>query len=177
VGATKVLLVNDDEVALIPVLDAVEQSGFVVTCATNLMEAFERICSEPYDALLTNLHLSRARDGLLIVNEFRRANPSAVILLLSTYPQLDTAELAILLLADEIVARPTDTASLIDVLMHRLAIGPVRSREIESVGAILDRTTEAAIARWYSLVEKEDPVDVHSDELRTSLRPSASAFR
>jgi hypothetical protein len=35
------------------------------------------------------------------------------------------------------------------------ATGPVRSRQIESVGAILDRTTEAAIADWYSLVQKE----------------------
>jgi len=86
------------------------------------MEALERICSEPYDALLTNLHLSRARDGLLIVNELRRVNPSAVILLLSAFPQLETAAQAILLRADEIVARPTDTASLIDVLTNRIAI-------------------------------------------------------
>jgi len=35
------------------------------------------------------------------------------------------------------------------------ATGAVRSRQIESVGAILDRTTEAAIAEWYSLVQKE----------------------
>jgi ActR/RegA family two-component response regulator len=119
------------------------------------MEALERICSEPCDALLTNLHLSRARDGLLIVNELRRVNPSAVILLLSAFPQLETAAQAILLRADEIVAKPTDTASLIDVLTHRIAIEPVCSRQIESVGAILDRTTEAAIAGWYSLVQKE----------------------
>jgi ActR/RegA family two-component response regulator len=155
VVATKILLVNDDEVALISILDVLERSGFAVSCATNLMEALERICSAPYDALLTNLHLSRARDGLLIINELRRVNPSAVILLLSAFPQLETAAQAILLRADEIVARPTDTASLIDVLTHRIAIGPVRSREIESVDVILDRTTEAAIAEWYSLVQKE----------------------
>jgi hypothetical protein len=35
------------------------------------------------------------------------------------------------------------------------ATGAVRGRQIESVGAILDRTTEAAIAEWYSLVQKE----------------------
>jgi ActR/RegA family two-component response regulator len=155
VRATKVLLVNDDEVALIALLDVLERSGFAVTCATNLMEALECICSAPYDALLTNLHLSRARDGLLIVNELRRVNPSAVILLLSAFPELETAAQAILLRADEILARPTDTASLIDVLTNRIAIGPVRSPQIEGVGAILDRTTEAAIAEWYSLVEKE----------------------
>lgn len=155
VAATKVLLVNDDEVALITLLEVLEKGGFSVTCATNAMEALECICSVRYDALLTNLHLSRAQDGLLIVNELRRASPSAVILLLNAVPQLEAAAQAILLQADDIVGRPTDTTSLIDVLVHRIASGPARTREIESVGTILDRTTETAIAEWYSLVEKE----------------------
>jgi ActR/RegA family two-component response regulator len=151
-SATKVLLVNDDEVVRITLAEALEQSGFAVTCAPNLGEALKRISSEPYDALLTDLHISRARDGLTLVNAVKHANPSAVTLLLSAFPQLETAAQAILLQADEILARPTDAASLVDVITHRVAIGPVRSREIESVGAILDRTTEAAIEEWYGLV-------------------------
>jgi ActR/RegA family two-component response regulator len=155
VTPSKVLLVNDDEVALISLRGGLEQSGFPVSCATNLADALERIGSEPYDVLLTNFHVSRARDGLMLVNALRHANPSAVILLLSAFPQLETAAQAILLQADEILARPADKTSLVDALTHRIAIGPVRSREFESVGAILDRTTEAAIAEWYGLVEKE----------------------
>jgi DNA-binding response OmpR family regulator len=34
-SATKVLLVNDDEVVRVAVADVLEQSGFAVTCATN----------------------------------------------------------------------------------------------------------------------------------------------
>jgi ActR/RegA family two-component response regulator len=151
-SATKVLLVNDDEVVRVALAEALEQNGFAVTCATDLVEALKRISSEPYDALLTNLHISRARDGLTLVNAVKHANPSAVTLLLSAFPQLETAAQAILLQADEILVRPTDAASLVDVITHRIAIGPVRSREIESVGAILDRTTEAAIEEWYGLV-------------------------
>jgi hypothetical protein len=45
-----------------------------------------------------------------------------------------------------------DRASLVDVLTHRVRIGPDRNRELESVSAILDRTTEAAIEEWYGLV-------------------------
>jgi ActR/RegA family two-component response regulator len=151
-SATKVLLVNDDEVVRIALAGALEQNGFAVTCATDLVEALKHIRSEPYDALLTDLHISRARDGLTLVNALKYANPSAVTLLLSAFPQLETAAQAILLQADEILARPTDAASLVDVITHRVAVGPARSREIESVGAILDRTTEAAIEEWYGLV-------------------------
>jgi ActR/RegA family two-component response regulator len=151
-AATKVLLVNDDEVVGVALAEVLEQRGFAVTCATNLVEALKRVSLEPYDALLTNLHTSRARDGLMLVNALRHANPSAVTLLLSAFPQLEAAAQAILLQADEILARPMDTASLVDVLTHRVRIGRVRNREIESVSAILDRTTEAAIEEWYGLV-------------------------
>jgi len=140
VDVTKVLLVNDDESALVAMVDVLERSGYAVTCATNLTETLETICSTSYDALLTNFHLSRARDGLMIVNALRSVNPSAVILLLSAFPQLETAAQAILLQTDEILARPADNGSLIDVLRHRLAIRPVRNREIESVSAVLDHT-------------------------------------
>jgi hypothetical protein len=60
--------------------------------------------------------------------------------------------------ADEILARPMDTPSLVDAITHRVAIGPTRNREIESVGAILDRTTEAAIEEWYGRVPMDSPL-------------------
>jgi ActR/RegA family two-component response regulator len=151
-AAAKVLLVNDDEAVRITLAEGLEQSGFAVSCATNLVEALTRISSESYDALLTNLHISRARDGLTLVSALRYANPSAVILLLSAFPQLEAAAQAILLQADEILVRPMDTPSLVDTITHRVAVGPVRNREVESVAAILERTTEAAIAEWYGLV-------------------------
>ena len=59
-----VLLVNDDEAVRVAMAEVLEQSGFAVTCATNVVDALVRISSGPYDALLTNLHLSRAIDGL-----------------------------------------------------------------------------------------------------------------
>jgi ActR/RegA family two-component response regulator len=151
-SAGKVLLVNDDEVVGMALAKVLEQSGFAVSRATTLVEALKHVNFEPYDALLTNLHISGARDGLMLVNALRHANPSAVTLLLSAFPQLEAPAQAILLQVDEILARPTDTASLVDVLAHRLRIGPVRNREIESISTILDRATEAAIEEWYGLV-------------------------
>jgi hypothetical protein len=43
--------------------------------------------------------------------------------------------------------------ALVDVIKQRIAIGPVRNREIESVAAILERTTEATIQEWYRLIQ------------------------
>jgi DNA-binding response OmpR family regulator len=151
--ANRVLLVDDDEIARMAVAGVLEQSGFEVTCATNVVEALKRISSEPYDALVSDLHMPGAGDGLTVVSAMRHANPTAVTLLLSAFPEMEAAVKAILLQADEILVKPMGLAVLADVIKQRIAIGPARNREVESVGAILDRTTETTIAEWFRLVE------------------------
>jgi CheY-like chemotaxis protein len=150
--AKKVLVVDDDEVVRMTLTGVLQQSGFAVTCATNVVEALKRITSEPYDALLSDLHMPGAGDGLTVVSAMRHANPSAVTLLLSAFPNMEAAAQAILLQADEILVKPMDVTSLVHVIKQRIAIGPVRNREIVSVSTIVDRTTEATIAEWYERV-------------------------
>jgi CheY-like chemotaxis protein len=154
-SAKRVLLVDDDEIARTAVAGVLEQSGFAVTCAKNVVEALKRISSEPYDALVSDLHMPGAGDGLTVVSAMRHANPSAVTMLLSAFPQMEAATQAILLQTDEIMVKPMGLAALADVIRLRIAIGPVRNREVESVGAILDRTTETTIDGWYRLVEMD----------------------
>jgi DNA-binding response OmpR family regulator len=151
--ANRVLLVDDDEIVRTAVAGVLEQSGFEVTCATNVVEALKRISSEPYDALVSDLHMPGAGDGLTVVSAMRHANPTAVTLLLSAFPEMEAAVKAILLQADEILVKPMGLAALADVIKQRIAIGPARNREVESVGAILERTTETTIAEWFRLVE------------------------
>jgi len=50
-SATKVLLVHDDEVLRVAAAEVLEQNGFAVTRATNLVDALMRISSGPYDAV------------------------------------------------------------------------------------------------------------------------------
>jgi CheY-like chemotaxis protein len=72
-SANRVLLVDDDEVVRMTLTGALEQSGFAVTCATNVVEALKRITSEPYNALLSDLHMPGAGDGLTVVSAMRHA--------------------------------------------------------------------------------------------------------
>jgi CheY-like chemotaxis protein len=152
-SANRVLLVDDDEIVRTTLAGVLEQSGFAVTCATNVVEALKRITSEPYDALLSDLHMPGAGDGLTVVSAMRHANPSAVTLLLSAFPHMEAAAQAVLSQADEILVKPMDVMSLVDVVKQRITTGPVRNREIVSVATILDRTTEATIAEWYERAE------------------------
>jgi CheY-like chemotaxis protein len=150
---TRVLLVDDDELMRAVLSDVLRHSGFAVTSASNVVEALQRISSETYDVLVSDLHMPAAGDGLTVVSAMRHANPSAVTFLLSAFPQMEAAAQALLQQADEILVKPMDATSLVKVIKQRVAIGPVRSREIESVAAILDRTTQAAIQEWYSRIQ------------------------
>src|ERR1700684_3070951 len=143
--ANRVLLVDDDEVVRMTVTGLLEQSGFAVTCASNVMEALKRITSESYDVLLSDLHMPGAGDGLTVVSAMRHVNPMAVTLLLSAFPEMNAAAQAILHQADEILAKPIDVGSLIQIIHQRVALGPQRTREIVTVATIIERTTGSII--------------------------------
>jgi CheY-like chemotaxis protein len=129
-----------------------------VTSATNVVEALKCITSGSYDALVSYLHMPGAGDGLTVASAMRHAYPAAVTFPLSAFPQIEAAAQAILLQADEVLVKPMGVAALVEAIKHRVAIGPVRNRKIESVAAILERTTEDIIQEWYRLIQTAELV-------------------
>ena len=121
-----------------------------------MSQALKFISSRRYDVLLTDLHMPGAGDGLTVVSAMRHANPEAVTLLLSAFPEMSAAANAILMQADEILVKPMNISDLLDAITQRLAKGPLHKRKIGTLATILERTCEASIADWYVEVEKED---------------------
>jgi DNA-binding response OmpR family regulator len=152
----RVLVVDDDEAVRVSLCTILEKHGFDVTCAADVSGALKLISSQKYDVLLTDLHMPGAGDGLTVVSAMRHANPEAVTLLLSSFPEMSAAANAILMQTDEILVKPMNIPDLISAITQRLARGPLHKRNIETLATILERTTEAGIADWYELVEKED---------------------
>lgn len=153
---TRILLVDDDVVVRMALTGVLEQSGFAVTTAANVPEALRLITgSETYDVLLSDLHMPGAGDGLTVVSAMRHANPQAVTLRPSAFPEMTAAVAAILQQADEILVKPMDIPSLIQVIRERVARGPHRKREVETVASILERSTAGTIREWYQRVETE----------------------
>ena len=155
----RVLLVDDDEIVRMALTGALEQSGFVVTCAAGVPEALKLISGpEPFDVLLSDLHMPGAGDGLTVVSAMRHANPTAVTLLLSAFPEMTAAVAAILQQADEILVKPIDLASLIEIIKDRVNGGPQGSRQTETVASVLERTTESIILDWFARIETDPSV-------------------
>jgi DNA-binding response OmpR family regulator len=151
----RVLVVDDNEAVRHGLCAILEKHGFAVTCAADVSGALKLISSQKFDVLLSDLHMPGAGDGLTVVSAMRHANPAAVTLLLSAFPEMSAAANAILMQADEILVKPMNVPDLIEAITLRLARGPLHKRKIETLAAILERTNEAGIADWYSQVEKE----------------------
>ena len=152
----RVLVVDDDEAIRTSLCAVLEHHGFEATCAGDVSEALKFISSQKYDVLVTDLHMPGAGDGLTVVSAIRHANPEAVTLLLSSFPEMSAAANAILMQTDEILVKPMRVPDLIDAIVQRLAKGPLQKRKVESLATILERTTEDGIDDWYQEVQKDD---------------------
>jgi CheY-like chemotaxis protein len=155
---TRVLLVDDDIIVRTTLSSHLSVSGFTVTTSGSVAEALKLICFETFDVLLSDLHMPGAGDGLTVISAMRHTNPRAVTLLLSAFPEMTAASRAIVEQADEVLTKPIDLTSLIDVIRQRVSAGPVGSREMSSVAEIVSRNAEAATQLWYDSLKKEEKV-------------------
>ncbi len=170
----KILLVDDNESIRVSLKAVLESHKFIVTAAANVSEALDLISTEPFDVLLSDLHMPGAGDGFTVVSAMRHRYPDAITLLFTGYPALKEAMEAILLQADEIVLKPMAIPELIALIRERLENrGMRRARNKERVAAILEREALSTIADWLARVNRDNeltPVTL-SDGERTGHLP------
>jgi CheY-like chemotaxis protein len=158
IARTRILLV-DDNAPLRKVLALVlEDSGFEVVMASNVNDALRMIGAEHFDVLLSDLQMPNAGDGLTVVSAMHHANPKAITLILSGYPEMKAAAAAILLQTDEVLTKPISGTELVEIIKRRLKLNTHETRPIESVATILARETQATIDSWLCRVDQEGDI-------------------
>ena len=125
-GKTKILLVDDNEELRKAMAAVLGANKFLVTIAANVSEALHLIDTQPFDVLLTDLHMPEAGDGFTVVSAMRHTNPDAVTLVFTGFPALQAAADAILLQADEVLLKPMAMPALIAVIREPLVKHEVR---------------------------------------------------
>ena len=159
-ASATILLVDDDEVLRHTLAAVLQEHGFEVTTAASVPEALKLISAGSYDVLLSDLHMPGRGDGLTVVSAMRHANPNAVTMLFSAFPEMGAAAQAILLQADQILVKPMNIPALIEAIEQRLAAGASPSRVIESVATILEYSIPSTVDAWFERVEKEKKLTV-----------------
>jgi DNA-binding response OmpR family regulator len=153
----KILVVDDDEQIRTSLRAVLEFNQFKVTTAGNVGEALHLIDTEPFDVLLSDLHMPRAADGFTVVSAMRHTHPEAVTLMFTGYPALKEAMSAILLQTDETLLKPLAPPTLVAQIREMLKNRGIRKlTSIERVASILERDTQATIEDWLDRVDAED---------------------
>jgi CheY-like chemotaxis protein len=151
-----------------------EHKGFEVVSAANVTEALKLITRESFDVLITDLHMPNPGDGFAVITAMRHIQPKALTLLVSGYPDVKSAMDAILLEADEIIVKPFEAKTLVDlvhdkVLTRKVAVPTPKER----VAGILQRCTGLIVEDWLARVKKNTELSrvALSDQERTGYLP------
>ena len=172
--AYRALLVDDDDAVRAVMTETLGRKGFDVVAAASVTEALRLITIQSFDVLITDLHMPNAGDGFTVVTAMRHSQPNALTLIVSGYPDVQSAMATILLEADEILIKPFEILRLPELIREKiLARKPFARVEKERVGAILQRCAALVIEDWLTRVNQSKELNhlALSDSERTGHLP------
>ena len=170
----KVLLVDDDDAVRTMMWVTLQHKGFEVVAAASVTEALTHIATDRFDVLITDLHMPNPGDGFTVVTAMRHSQPDVLTLLVSGYPDVQSAMAAILLEADEIMVKPLDIGKLPDLVREKmLNRRPAARLEKERVVTILQRCIASVVEEWLARAKQSKELNqvLLSDAERTGHLP------
>ena len=121
------ILIVDDEPAIRATMRLVfQKEGFDVTVASTVKEALDEIAKQEFDVLLSDLNIGQPGDGFTVVSAMRRSQPKALTLIITGYPDFETALRAIRSQVDDYVTKPADLSELMATIKEKLTHPTVR---------------------------------------------------
>jgi len=116
---TRVLVVDDEEIVRESLGGWLEKDGYPVSSAPDGPSAVERLKTERWNIILLDLKMP-GMDGLQVLEEARRLQPDAAVIMMTAYATVDTAVKAMKLGATDYLVKPFDPEEL-TLLMQDVA--------------------------------------------------------
>lgn len=120
--AGKRLLFVDDERVIRETLSLILlRYGFTVTTAATVEEALAQIKAQSFDLLFCDLNIDSEGDGYTVVRAMREVAPGCVVIVLTGYPDMESADEGVWHGIDDYIAKPADANLLVALLAQKLA--------------------------------------------------------
>jgi len=132
----RILLVDDDRVARVPLRDDIREAGYEVDEAGSAEEALDLLRRNPYDVVVTDLRMP-GMDGIELLERVKAQRPDAEVIVITAYGTVQTAVRAMKLGAYEYLTKPFDNEELL-LLLERIR----RVREVMAENLRLRRRLE-----------------------------------
>jgi CheY-like chemotaxis protein len=166
--------VDDDGAVRAMMNEGLRRKGFEVVTAASVSEALALITTQSFDVLITDLHMPDPGDGYTVVSAMRHSQPNALTMLVSGYPDVESAMAAILLEADEVVVKPFEIGRLTELVREKVINRkPAKKLDKERVGPILRRCATNILEDWLARVKQSNELNAIplNDEDRTGHIP------
>ena len=92
-----------------------------MSAAATVPEALQKITSQQFEVLLSDLNIGNPGDGLTVVSAMRRTQPEAVTMILTGYPAFETALEAIRQQVDDYI-KAADVPALVRAIESKLEL-------------------------------------------------------
>ncbi len=114
----KILIIDDNELIVNSLIRHYSKRGFSCQGLTNSEKALRLLLKEPFDAVITDIHMSPV-NGLEIIRHVRTQWPSTLLIGMSAYCDRNYREHARDLGADSFIEKPFKLDEIYDVLKAR----------------------------------------------------------
>jgi len=116
----RVIFVDDEESIRLTLAPILRERGLDVFATGSVDEAVRRIRNESFDVVLSNLNIQRPADGFEVIREARQRSPRVVAIILTGYPEIESAIEGIRQQVDDYFVKPCDVESLVQRIEQRL---------------------------------------------------------
>jgi YesN/AraC family two-component response regulator len=155
-NGVRVLFVDDEPTIRITLSKILQQAGFDVTVAATVPEALDYIGRQEFDLLLSDMNIGQPGDGFTVISAMRRSQPDVVTIILTGYPDFETALQALRSQVDDYLTKPADVNSLIQVMNDNLK-KPKRLRPVQAkrVSMVLRENANKIVEDWYAAASQD----------------------
>lgn len=118
--ADRILVVDDEKIIRESISFILKKEGFSVAEAENGKVAYEKLLSESFDLIITDLEMPEMK-GIELLEQAMHINPQSIVVIITAYGSLDTAIAALRNGASDYILKPIEFDELLVKLRRLLA--------------------------------------------------------
>jgi DNA-binding NtrC family response regulator len=160
----RILIVDDDRATCQFIEELLAASGREFVWSQDPDDAVARMREQPFDLLITDLHLNAAKSGLDVLRTFTAQYPSSPVILISGFGTLETAIDAVRAGAFDFISKPFEIGAVKTTVERALRQAPLKKTGKEAQdplaaeSGLLGRT--AGMLEVYKLIARAADSDV-----------------
>ncbi len=110
--ADRILIADDEEIIRDSLSFVLRKEGYTVVEAIHGKDAYDKICAEPFDALITDLEMPVMK-GIELLQRVSQTSPQTVVVVITAYGSLETAIAALRAGASDYILKPIEFDELL----------------------------------------------------------------